>query len=251
MLNVKQTDSADITQLWDNYTNNKTPYFRDKLIEYYLPLVKLIAGRLAMGMPHYLDKDDFISNGFFGLLDAINRYDSTRGVKFETYAVTRIRGAILDAVRAQDWVPTTLRQKARQYEQAVATLEVEFGRAATDEEIADKLGISLKQLFNLVNQLNTTTIIPLEDFVRNEKASEMINPSQAIEDEETKEILAKAIDKLPEKERIVVALYYYEGLTLKEISVILKLTEARISQLHTKAIYRLRGALSRIKFSLL
>ena len=248
---LQQADSADITQLWDDYINNKTSYVRDKLIEHYLPLVKIIAGRLAMGMPHYLDKDDFISNGFFGLLDAINRYDNTRGIKFETYAVSRIRGAILDAVRAQDWVPTTLRQKARQYEQAVASLEVELGRAATDEEIAGKLDISLKQFHHLINQLNSTTIIPLEDFVKNEKVSNMVNPSQALEDEETKEILAAAIDKLPQKERIVISLYYYEGLTLKEISVILKLTEARISQLHTKAIYRLRGALSRIKFSLL
>jgi RNA polymerase sigma factor for flagellar operon FliA len=182
----------------------------------------------------------------------IERYDVSRGIKFETYAVARIRGSILDAIRAQDWVPTTIRQKAKHYEQTVANLENQLGRAASDEEIASTLNISLEGLSVLLNQLNATTIIPLEEFTKNETlAVQMINPTQYIEAAEVKATLANAIDKLPEKERIVISLYYYEGLTLREISVILKLTEARISQLHTKAIFRLRGALCRIKASLI
>lgn len=242
----------DIMELWKTYNQNRKSEIKEKIVEYYLPLVKLVAGRIAIGMPHYVERDELISNGFFGLLDAIERYDYTRGIKFETYAVTRIRGAILDAIRAQDWVPTTIRQKARQYEKTVATLENQLGRSATDDEIAAALSITTEELYNLLNQLNTTTLMPLEEFAKTETPSnQLINPSQYIEDNEVKQTLAKAIDKLAEKERLVVALYYYEGMTLKEISLILKLSEARISQLHTKAVFRLRGALSRIKSSLL
>lgn len=193
-----------------------------------------------------------MSTGFFGLLNAIERFDPQRGVKFETYAIARIRGAILDAIRAQDWVPTSIRQKAKLYEKTVGELENELGRSATDEEIAARMEISLEQFYLLVNQLNAATLIPLEDFINTETPSRNLpSPTQHIEEQEVKAILAKAIDKLPEKEKIVVALYYYEGMTLKEISLILKLSEARISQLHTKAIFRLRGALSRYKYSLL
>lgn len=242
----------DIMELWKAYSQTRKTEIKEKIIEYYLPIVRLVAGRIAIGMPHYVEKDDLISNGFFGLLDAIERYDYTRGIKFETYAVTRIRGAILDAIRAQDWVPTTIRQKARQYEKTVAKLENQLGRSATDDEIASALSITTEELYNLLNQLNTTTLMPLEEFAKIETPSNhLINPSQYIEDNEVKQTLAKAIDKLAEKERLVIALYYYEGMTLKEISLILKLSEARISQLHTKAVFRLRGALSRIKSSLL
>ncbi len=203
-------------------------------------------------MPQHVDRDDLISSGFFGLLDAIERYDLSRNVKFETYAVTRIRGSILDTIRSQDWLPATVRQKARQYEQILAELENRLGRSATDSETSEALGISVEQLHTLINQLNTSTLVPLEDFLQSETvAGNITNPSQNIEEEEVKNSLMKAIDKLPEKEKMVVTLYYYEELTLKEISLILKLSEARISQLHTKAIFRLRGALSRIKSSLL
>lgn len=244
--------TEDILELWKEYTFGRKVEYKEKIIEHYLPLVKVVAGRIAIGMPHYVEKDDLTSNGFFGLLDAIERYDYTRGIKFETYAVTRIRGAILDAIRAQDWVPTTVRQKARQYERTVATLENQLGRSATDEEIAEALKISTEELYSLLNQLNATTLMPLEEFAKSETPSnQIINPSQYVEDGEVKQTLAKAIDKLAEKERLVISLYYYEGMTLKEISLILNLSEARISQLHTKAVFRLRGALSRIKSSLL
>lgn len=252
MKDTNQTSADEVNRLWLQYQQNRKQETRDKLIENYLSLVKLVAGRIAIGLPQHVDKEDLTSNGFFGLLDAIERYDVSRGIKFETYAVARIRGSILDAIRAQDWVPTTIRQKAKQYEQTVAKLENELGRAAYDEEIAKTLNISLDGLNTLLNQLNATTIIPLEEFTKTETlAAQMINPTQYIEEAEVKATLAGAIDKLPDKERIVISLYYYEGLTLREISVILKLTEARISQLHTKAIFRLRGALSRIKTSLI
>lgn len=244
--------TAKTLELWSNYQVTREADIRDKLVEQYLPLVKLVSARIAIGLPQHVDKDDLTSNGFFGLLDAIERFDIARGVKFETYAVARIRGAILDALRAQDWLPSTLRQKAKQYEQTVAELENTLGRSATDGEIAKALSVSDEQLHALINQLSSSTLVPLDEFIRTESpTSQIISPSQNVEDEEVKSILANAIDKLPEKERLVVSLYYYEELTLKEISVIMKLSEARISQLHTKAIFRLRGALSRYKLSLL
>jgi RNA polymerase sigma factor for flagellar operon FliA len=248
--NNAEQKAANTLKLWREYGNNRSPEIREKLIENYLPLVKLVAGRIAVSLPQHVDKDDLISNGFFGLMESIERFDADRGVKFETYAVVRIRGAILDSLRAQDWIPATIRQKARQYEQTVAKLEHALGRSVTDEEIAMAMKIPLNELYKLINQLNTSTLIPLEEFARTETVSQHTpNPSQHIEEQEVKDMLAKSIDKLPEKERLVVSLYYYEGLTLKEISLILKLSEARISQLHTKAIFRLRGALSRLKSS--
>jgi len=252
MMEKNHIPVTEIQQLWLNYHNNKNPDVREKLIQNYIGLVKLVAGRIAIGLPQHVDKDDLISNGFFGLLEAIERYDPTRGIKFETYAVARIRGSILDAIRAQDWVPASVRQKARHFEQTVSQLEHRLGRSANDSEIAIALDISVDELHNLLNQLNACTIIPLEEFAKTETATNIVlNPSQHIETEEIKLTLAKAIDKLPDKEKLVVSLYYYEGLTLKEISLIMKLSEARISQLHTKAIFRLRGALSRIKASLI
>ena len=252
-MNYKQSYQAEeINKLWLEYQKHRKAEVREILVEQYLPLVKMVAGRIAISLPQYVDKDDLVSNGFFGLLDAVEKYDPARGIKFETYAVARIRGAILDAIRAQDWVPTSLRQKAKQYEQTLAVLENKLGRSATDEEISQALGISINDLYTLLSQLNASTIVPLEEFIKTETpSSHQMNPSAQIETEDVKNSLAKSIDKLPDKERLVVTLYYYEGLTLKEISLILKLSEARISQLHTKAIFRLRGALSRIKSSLI
>ncbi|VBB08068.1 rna polymerase sigma-70 [Lucifera butyrica] len=251
MIEKCDVQATKLNRLWQEFTATRKAEIREKLIEHYLPLVKMVAGRIAIGLPQHVDKDDLISNGFFGLLDAVERFDLSRGIKFETYAVTRIRGSILDAIRAQDWVPATVRHKARQYQQTLSLLEHRLGRSATDEEIAVELGISVHEFYGFLTQLNATTLIPLEEFTKTETpANVSMNPSQFIEDEEIKRTLTRAIDKLPEKERLIVTLYYYEGLTLKEISLILKLSEARISQLHTKAVFRLRGALSRIKSSL-
>ena len=252
MINTNQIHNSDILKLWQKYQNSKSSQIREQLVHQYLPLVKLVAGRIAIGMPQHVDKDDLISNGFFGLLESIDRFDPERGIKFETYAVVRIRGSILDAIRVQDWVPSTLRQKARQYEKAISELENKLGRSATDQEVAEALNLSVNDLHLLLNKLNASTIIPLEEFAKTEtSSSQIVSPSESIEEQEVKETLAKAIDRLPEKEKTVVSFYYYEGLTLKEISVVMKLSEARISQLHTKAVFRLRGALSRIKSSLI
>mgnify|MGYP000970294641 CR=1 FL=1 len=238
--------------LWAEYQENKNGIIKEKLIERYLPLVKTVAGRIAVSLPQYVDRDDLISNGFFGLLEAIDRYDPARGVKFETYAAVRIRGSILDGIRAEDWVPLSVRQKARNFERTVAELEHKLGRSATDREIATALNISESELHSLVNQLNVATVIPLEEYIKTEREpSQLANPAQYVELAEVREIIARTIDRLSEKEKLVVTLYYYEELTLREISVIMKLSEARISQLHTKAIFRLRGALSRVKASLI
>ncbi len=250
---MKNTDetSVDIASLWNKYHEKKALEIRDQLVEIYLPLVNIIAGRVSISLPAHIDKDDLISSGFFGLLDAIDRYDLTRGNKFETYAGVRIRGAMLDYLRSKDWISVSLRQKIRKYEQSVSVLEGELGRSATDQEIADKLGISTENLHVLLQQLNVATIIPLEEYVRTESPQTYeADPAERAELHELQATLAAAIDKLPEKEKTVVSLYYYEELTLKEISVILKLSEARICQLHTKAIFRLRGYLSRAKASL-
>jgi RNA polymerase sigma factor for flagellar operon FliA len=251
---IERTDPqpTEIADLWLNYHRHRKPEPRETLIANYLSLVKIVAGRIAVGLPMHIDKDDLVSNGFFGLLDAIERFDPFRNIKFETYAVSRIRGSILDSLRTQDWAPISVRQKAKKYEQTLARIEARLGRSATDAEVAEALEVSPDQLSTMLAQLNAATIIPLDEFISAEAltANEM-GPLQYVENEAVKTTLAEAIDALPEKERLIVSLYYYDDLTLKEISLILKLTEARISQLHTKAVFRLRAALPRIQSSLL
>ncbi|MCI7056932.1 MAG: FliA/WhiG family RNA polymerase sigma factor [Selenomonas bovis] len=245
--------AADIEDLWSSYKKEQDIEQRNALIEHYLPLVRLVAGRLAIGLPSHVDRDDLLSSGFFGLLDAIERYDPTRRNKFETYAGVRIRGAMLDYLRAKDWMPVTMRQRIRKYSDVSAQLASELGREATDEEIRERMGIGEKEYRVMLRELGAATLIPLDDYLAGggEKAAEDGGPSAQLEATEIKETLAAAIDRLPEKERIVVSLYYYDELTLKEISKILHLTEARISQLHSKAVFRLRGSLARMKANLL
>ena len=245
--------AADIEALWSSYKKEQDIEQRNALIEHYLPLVRLVAGRLAIGLPSHVDRDDLLSSGFFGLLDAIERYDPTRRNKFETYAGVRIRGAMLDYLRAKDWMPVTMRQRIRKYSDVSAQLASELGREATDEEIRERMGIGEKEYRVMLRELGAATLIPLDDYLAGggEKAAEDGGPSAQLEATEIKETLAAAIDRLPEKEPIVVSLYYYDELTLKEISKILHLTEARISQLHSKAVFRLRGSLARMKSNLL
>ena len=243
--------AEDIDALWRAYETEKTVDVRNRIAEHYLPLVRLVAGRIAISLPQHVDREDLLSSGFFGLLDAIERYELTRGNKFETYAGVRVRGAILDYLRSKDWLPVALRQKIRRYEQAVSEVEGTSGRAATNEEIAEKMGVSLEELANIEKKASAATIIPLDDYLRTDTIVETQDgPSERLEKEELKETLASAIERLPEKERRVVELYYYEELTLKEISILMSLSEARISQLHTKAVFRMRGYLARMKASL-
>ena len=242
---------ADITSLWHSYLDNKSIELRNQLAEHYLPLVKMVAGRLAISLPAHVDRDDLLSSGFFGLLDAIDRYDMERKNKFETYAGVRIRGAMLDYLRSKDWLPVAIRQKIRRYEQTVYELENRLGRPANDAELAEELGVSAKELQNLESQICVATVIPLDDYLRTDTpVSGEEGPTERLEKAELRDTLAAAIDRLPEKEKKVIALYYYEEMTLKEISLILQLSEARISQLHTKAVFRLRGYLARMKASL-
>ena len=252
MVATEQDNAAYVDSLWQKYRRQRTIDTRNQLAEYYLPLVKMVAGRLAISLPSHVDKEDLLSSGFFGLLDAIDRYDFQRKNKFETYAGVRVRGAMLDYLRSKDWVPVTMRQKIRRYEQAVYDLENELGRPAKDEELAERLNISLGELSDLVAQLNSSTVVPLEEYLRTDGSeSPEMSPVESIELRELQDTLAQAIDRLKKKKKLVISLYYYEDLTLREISLIMHLTEARISQMHTKAVFRLRGYLARMKADLL
>ncbi len=240
-------------KLWEKYKITGELEIRDMLIINYSHLVKLIAGRLNIYFGSNVEYDDLVGYGVFGLIDAIDRFDLDKKVKFETYASLRIRGAILDSIREMDWVPRSLRQKSKELEKVYCSLENKLGRSATDNEVADKLGISMKEFNKLIKEVNITTTISLEEFFEQnydtgggiaDKKNEGC-PESYIELVETKNMLADTIEKLPEKEKNVVSMYYYEELTLKEISKIMGVTESRISQLHTKALMRMRGKLGR------
>ena len=251
MLFGEGENQMDVTPLWRRFRQSRSIELRNQLAEYYLPLVKVVAGRVAISLPSHVDKDDLLSSGVFGLLDAIERFDPDRKNKFETYAGVRVRGAILDYLREKDWVPVTMRQKIRNYEQTVFELENKLGRPAEDTELAEALGLSVPELQNLESQISIATVIPLDDYLRADiPAGADPDPSVKLERRELQQTLAAAIERLPDKEKKVVALYYYEELTLKEISLIMNLSEARISQLHTKAVFRMRGYLARMKASL-
>lgn len=244
---MPEPSTENIEELWQMYATEKSVTVRNRIAEYYLPLVRLVAGRIAISLPQHVDREDLLSSGFFGLLDAIERYELDRGNKFETYAGVRVRGAMLDHLRAKDWIPVSVRQNIKKYEKAVAHLEGELGRTATDEELAAELDLTIDGLHHLEGQVSAATIIPLEEYLRMDSPASMEDgPVEHAEWTEVKETLAAAIEKLPEKERIVVGLYYYDEMTLKEIAAILHLSEARISQLHTKAIFRMRGTLARM-----
>ena len=240
--------------LWEEYENNKAPETKEKLIIKYISLVKYVAGRMMISLPPSVELDDLESAGIMGLLDAIDRYDPKFGVKFESYAIPRVKGAILDELRKLDWVPRSVRSKTRELEKAIYKLENQKGGPVTDEEISKSLNISLGEYFNLLKEVGSSTLMSLDDTIfdgEGGKASlhEVIEDKKAekadeeINKEELKEIMIKAIDDLPEIERLVIALYYYEELTLHEIGQVLQLSESRISQIHTKTILSLRAKL--------
>ena len=244
---MAEQTAEDIDMLWRAYETEKTVAVRTRIAAHYLPLVRLVAGRIAISLPQHVDREDLLSSGFFGLLDAIERYELARGNKFETYAGVRVRGAMLDHLRAKDWIPVSVRQNIKKYEKAVAHLEGELGRTATDEELAEELDLTIEGLHHLEGQVSAATVIPLEEYLRTDSPASLEDgPVEHAEWTEVKETLAAAIEKLPEKERTVITLYYYDEMTLKEIAAILHLSEARISQLHTKAIFRMRGSLARM-----
>lgn len=242
--------TLDKQKLWDEYRKKRTPELREKIIIEYAGLVKVVAGRLSIYLGYNVEYDDLVGYGTFGLIDAIDKYDFEKGVKFETYASVRIRGAILDQIRKMDWIPRTLRQKQKRVDAAYRKIELETGRPATDEEIAKELEISLDELDEWQNQTKISNLISLDDYMEQGEtkvdiasSEDYVQPEKVVEQQALKQILVDALELLTEKEKKVIVFYYYEELTLKEISNILEVTESRVSQLHTKALQKLRNKL--------
>ncbi len=244
-------DEAGKKKLWEEYAKAKSPEVREKIILEYAPLVKVVAGRLSMYLGYNVEYEDLVSYGIFGLIDAIDKFDFLKDVKFETYASLRIRGAILDQIRKMDWIPRTIRQKQKKIDAVIREIEARYGRSATDEEISAGLGITGQEYLDWQSQMKITNVVSLNEFL--EQGSEVPNeaaqsksvqfdsPEEVLERDELKKMLAESLELLTEKERKVIVLYYYEDLTLKEISNILGVSESRISQLHTRALQKMRG----------
>ncbi|MCI5603492.1 MAG: FliA/WhiG family RNA polymerase sigma factor [Lachnospiraceae bacterium] len=241
-------DENSRNHLWEEYMSTKNSEIRDKIILEYAPLVKIVAGRLSIYLGYNVEYDDLVGYGIFGLIDAIDKFDYGKGVKFETYASLRIRGAILDQIRKMDWIPRSLRQKQKKMEAAISKIETQYGRPAKDEEIASELGIETEELINWQGQAKITNIISLDEFVEasGEKEVNVIKSNSYEQPEsialknEVKQQLMDSLETLTDKERKVILLYYYEELTLKEISRILEVSESRVSQLHTKALQKMK-----------
>jgi RNA polymerase sigma factor FliA len=253
---------ADLGDIWRTYKSTGRQDLRDRLILTYAPLVKYVAGRLGTGLPAHVEEGDLVSYGLLGLIGAIERYEPDRDVKFETYAIARIKGSIIDELRSLDWVPRSVRSRAREIERAMVELENRLRRAPTDEEIATEVGISRQEFDDNLTQISRSSVAALDelwtisssggdtvsliDTIEDPNADD---PSHAMARTEVREQLADAIARLPERERLVISLYYYEELTLREIGEVLGVTESRVSQLHTKAVLRLKvrlqGALER------
>jgi len=242
--------AVDKEKLWVEYTANKTPELREKLIIEYAPLVKLVAGKLSMYLGYNVEFDDLCGYGVFGLIDAIDKFDYDKGVKFETYASLRIRGEILDQIRKMDWIPRTVRQKQKLLDNAYKKIEAETGHLATDEEICAELGISMDELCDMQNETAMTNIMSLDEYMEQGEVKvepkadkDYMQPEKVVEKEELKRILLEVIETLTDKEKMVITLYYYEELTLKEISQVMDVSESRVSQLHSKALIKMRQRL--------
>jgi RNA polymerase sigma factor for flagellar operon FliA len=243
-------DDPDLAMHWTRWLNRQNGASRDHLIVHYSPLVKFVAGRIGAGLPNSVDPGDLVSSGVFGLIDAIDRFDPERGVKFETFAAPRIRGAIYDGLRQLDWVPRSVRSRAREVERAIAHLEHEQGRSPTDDELAAQLHIGPEELTRWLASIAATTIGPLDRAVAAGYEPESVDsagfesPVASLEDRELRDIMKAEIVKLPDREKLVLSLYYDEGLTLAEIGEVLGVTESRVSQIHTKSVLQLRSRMS-------
>lgn len=246
-------DENSRNSLWQEYIRTRSPRLREQLIIEYSGLVKIVAGRLGMYLGYTVEYDDLVSYGIFGLIDAIDKFELTKGVKFETYASLRIRGSILDQIRKMDWIPRTLRQKQKKLDQAMQDFEARTGRAATNEELSKELGIPGEELEGLINQTQVASLVSLDEYL--EQGSEVRveagnksrfeQPEKVVERQELKRMLSEAINSLNENEQKVIAFYYFEELTLKEISSILGVSESRVSQLHTKSLKKMKEKLGK------
>jgi RNA polymerase sigma factor FliA len=252
---VQPQDGAEVEALWARFKESADQRVRDQLILHYSPLVKYVAGRVAVGLPQNVEQSDLVSYGIFGLIDAIEKFDPARGYKFETYAIARIKGSILDELRSIDWVPRSVRAKAREIERAIAKLEGDLHRSPSDDELAGELGIDEQQLQQTLSRISFVGLVALDEMlsVGGERGESITlgdtiadggeGPVALYEVEEMRHILAQAINRMPEREKIVLTLYYYEGLTLAEIGQVLGVTESRVCQIHTKAILQMRSRL--------
>jgi RNA polymerase sigma factor FliA len=247
--------NVNVIRKYKEAPNKLTKEQKDKLILEYAPLIRYIAQKIAVRLPSNIELDDLISSGVIGLMDAIDKYDPTRDNKFKTYAEFRIRGSILDELRAQDWVPRSVRDKAKLLDRTMIRLEAEIGRVATDEEVASALDMSMEEFYDLVNQTRPVSLLSIDDaatFSNVDKKSilnilescKLSNPFNQLNLKSVKDIMTTAIEELPEKQRLVLSLYYYEDLNLKEIGKVLRVTESRVSQLHAQAVSRLRAKLA-------
>ena len=249
---VDAAAAAELERIWDGFKATGDAAARERLILHYAPLVKYVASRVATGLPASVDHADLVSYGMFGLIDALEKFEPARGNKFETYAIPRIKGAIIDELRAMDWVPRSVRFKAREIEKAYADLETMLKRAPIEQEVAERLGVSLSELHDVINQISFVSVLALDEMLsvgsdRGEQVSLLDtladrhgDPTLGLEGQENRGLLAAAINSLSEREKIVITLYYFEGLTLNEIGEVLGVTESRICQIHTKAVGQLR-----------
>lgn len=245
-------DTTQVARLWEDFKASEDADIRERLILHYSPLVKYVAGRVGAGLPRSVDQNDLASYGLFGLIDAIDKFEPERGWKFETYAINRIKGAILDELRALDWVPRSVRSRARRIEQAMTDLEHKLQRAPTEDELAFNLEMEVDELNDALAEIGRSGIAALDEFVGGESQTSMgemiadpagISPETAFQAEETRVGLVDAINRLPERDRLVVTLYYYEGMTLSEIGDVLGVTESRVCQIHAKTMMSLRNRL--------
>lgn len=251
----EQISEEAVDRLWREYKESGSRELRDRLILHYSPLVKFVAGRVGVGLPQNVEQADLMSYGMFGLIDAIDKFDLERGFKFETYAISRIKGAIIDELRSIDWVPRSVRAKARDIERVYSKLENQLKRTPDDTEVAEELGISLDELNDTLSRISLTGIVPLDEMVGSDEegdsptlgdtipADDEHDPETSYEVDEMRHVLADSITRMPERERLVLTLYYYEGMTLAEIGEVLGVTESRVCQIHTKSVLQLRGKL--------